>query len=143
MESSMKKPAPDQHDFHFWTDEKFRIADTDLNGHINNNAVGQFYEAGRGEIISSVLGPPAKRSIGAALARVQIDYLAEAHYPGMARIGSRIARLGTSSITIAQAIFVEGRCIGMAESVIVFLDKATRKPTPMPDAVRDGFTLLG
>jgi len=139
----MKKPAPDQHDFPFWTDEKFRIADTDLNGHINNNAIGQLYEAGRGEIISSVLGPPARREIGAALARVTIDYLAEAHYPGMARIGSRISRLGTSSITISQAIFVEGRCLGMAESVIVFLDKATRKSSPMPEHVREGFMRLG
>lgn len=130
-------------DFPFWTEEKLRIQDTDLNGHVNNASIAALCEAGRGEIISAVAGTPRERALASALRRVMIDYLAEAHYPGRVRIGSRIAKVGNSSITIAQALFAEDRCFATAESVIVFTDRATRRPAPMPEAWREGFARLG
>ena len=57
---------PGPAEFPFWSDEKFRVSDTDLNGHINNTAIGQMYEAGRSEILMSVMGVPADRPITTA-----------------------------------------------------------------------------
>jgi len=130
-------------DFPFWTQEKLRIQDTDLNGHVNNASIAALCEAGRGEIISAVAGIPRERALGAALRRVTIEYLAELHYPGVVRIGSMIAKVGNTSITIAQALFENDRRFATAESVIVFTDRTTRRPAPMPEAWREGFAKLG
>jgi acyl-CoA thioester hydrolase len=135
-------PACVPSDFPFWTEEKLRIQDTDLNGHVNNASIAALCEAGRGEIISAVAGTPRERALGSALRRVTIDYLAEVHYPGVVRIGSRIAKVGNSSITIAQSLFEDGRCFATAESVIVFTDRTTRRSTPMPEEWREGFAKL-
>lgn len=129
-------------DFPFWTEEKLRIQDTDLNGHVNNASIAALCEAGRGEIISAVAGIPRERALGSALRRVTIEYLAEVHYPGVVRIGSAIAKVGNSSITIAQSLFENGRCFATAESVIVFTDRATRRSAPMPEEWREGFAKL-
>lgn len=129
-------------DFPFWTEEKLRIQDTDLNGHVNNASIAALCEAGRGEIISAVAGIPRGRPLGSALRRVTIEYLAEVHYPGVVRIGSAIAKVGNSSITIAQSLFEGGRLFATAESVIVFTDPVTRRPAPMPEDWRTGFSKL-
>lgn len=129
-------------DFPFWTEEKLRIQDTDLNGHVNNASIAALCEAGRGEIISAVAGVPRERALGSALRRVTIEYLAEVHYPGMVRIGSAIVKVGNSSITIAQSLFENGRLFATAESVIVFTDRTTRRPAPMPEPWREGFAKL-
>jgi acyl-CoA thioester hydrolase len=127
----------------FWTEEKLRIQDTDLNGHVNNAAIAAFCEAGRSEIIMAIAGPPRGRALGAALRRVAIEYLAELHYPGSVRIGSAIAKVGNTSITIAQGLFAGARRFATAESVIVFLDPETRRPAPLPEEWRAGFGRLG
>ena len=130
-------------DFPFWTEEKLRIQDTDLNGHVNNASIAALCEAGRGEIIAAVAGPPRGRALGSALRRVTIDYLAEAHYPGRVRIGSAIAKVGNTSITIAQSLFLGETRFAVAESVIVFIDPATRRPAPLPEDWRVGYAKLG
>lgn len=130
-------------DFPFWTEEKLRIQNTDLNGHVNNASIAALCEAGRAEIISAVAGIPRARTLGSALRRVTIEYLAEVHYPGVVRIGSAIAKVGNTSITITQSLFEEGRCFATAESVIVFMDRTTRRPAPMPEDWRAGFSRLG
>jgi len=126
-------------EFPFWTEEKLRIQDTDLNGHVNNASIAALCEAGRSEIISAVAGPPGERALGSALRRVTIDYLAEAHYPGQVRIGSAIAKVGNSSITITQSLFLGELRFAVAESVIVFIDRQTRRAAPMPDEWREGY----
>ncbi|MBS7809877.1 acyl-CoA thioesterase [Roseococcus pinisoli] len=128
---------PTEASFPFWTDEKLRIQDTDLNGHVNNAAIASLCEAGRGEIIFAVAGDARTRPLAAALRRVTIDYLSEVHYPGRVRIGSAIARVGNTSITIRQELFLGERRFAAAESVIVFMDRVTRRPAPLLDAWRE------
>jgi len=135
-------PSEIRHLWPFWTEEKLRIQDTDLNGHVNNASIAALCEAGRGEIISAVAGVPRERPLGSALRRVTIEYLAEVHYPGQVHIGSAISKVGNTSITIAQALFEDGRCFATAESVIVFIDRSSRRPTPLPEAWRAGFAGL-
>jgi acyl-CoA thioester hydrolase len=138
-----KETFPLRSDFPFWTEEKLRIQDTDLNGHVNNASIAALCEAGRGEIISAVAGVPRERALGSALRRVTIEYLAEVHYPGTVRIGSAIAKVGNTSITIVQSLFEKDRCFATAESVIVFTDRITRRPSPMPENWRAGFAGFG
>jgi acyl-CoA thioester hydrolase len=138
----MAPPPPVPARFPFWTEEKLRLADTDMNGHINNGAIGAFCEAGRAEIMHAVAGPPEDRAVGMAVARVEIDYRSEIHYPGRVRIGTCVARLGRSSITVEQALFQGETCFATSRGVMVMLDRETRRPAEMPAALRAGFAAL-
>ena len=138
----MAPPPPAPARFPFWTEEKLRLADTDMNGHINNGAIGAFCEAGRAEIMHAIAGPPEHRAVGMAVARVEIDYLREIHYPGHVRIGTCVARIGRSSITVEQALFQGDTCFATSRGVMVMLDRGTRRPTEMPEALRAGFAAL-
>ncbi|TDH63405.1 acyl-CoA thioesterase [Dankookia rubra] len=138
----MAPPPPAPARFPFWTEEKLRLADTDMNGHINNGAIGAFCEAGRAEIMQAVAGPPETRAVGMAVARVEIDYLREIHYPGQVRIGTCVARVGRSSITVEQALFQGETCFATSRGVMVMLDRETRRPAEMPAALRQGFAAM-
>lgn len=133
---------PTEADFPFWTEEKLRIADTDHNGHINNGATGAFCEAGRAELMAAVGGDRTERGFAMAVARVAIDYLREIHYPGRIRIGSRVTRIGTSSVTVAQGLFKDGVLFARAENVMVILDPETRRPMPISAGLQAGFEAL-
>jgi len=129
-------------DLPFWTEEKLRILDTDLNGHVNNAAIAALCEAGRADILTAVAGPPSARPLASALRKVTIEYRAEIHYPGVVRIGGRIARVGHTSVTIAQALWCGEALFATAESVIVFIDRTTRRPAPLPEDWRAGWAAL-
>ncbi len=132
----MRSSPPGPAGFPFWTEEKLRIADTDLNGHINNGAYGALFEAGRGELLTEIAGAPQERLVAIALARVEIDYLAELHYPGRVRIGTAVARIGGSSFALRQGLFAGETCHAAALSVMVVLDRATRRAAPIPPVLR-------
>ena len=146
---------PTEADFPFWTEEKVRISDTDHNGHVNNTATGQYCEAGRGELMLHVAGSRgAGRGFAMAVARVAIDYRREIHWPGRVRVGTRVARIGTSSVTVAQGLFwwppeaaapgsaAPGTLFATAESVMVIMDPVTRRSMPMPEVLRERFGAL-
>jgi acyl-CoA thioester hydrolase len=55
---------------------------------------------------------------------------------GRVEIGTRVARVGTSSLTIEQGLFQDDRRVASAETVIVQIDTSTRKSAPLaPEAV--------
>ena len=69
------------------------------------------------------------------VANIDIAYLAEAHYPEIIRVGGGVCRIGRSSYVIANALFQNGRCVGVAETVLVAT--ADGKPAPLSEEVRE------
>ena len=51
---SARKPLPRPEEFAFWSDETVRVSDTDLNGHVNNGAIGAYCETGRADLMNAV-----------------------------------------------------------------------------------------
>lgn len=51
-------------------------------------------------------------------------------------IGTRVLRIGNSSITLGQGPFVGERCIATAESVVMPVDPDTERGMMLPDEVR-------
>ena len=66
------------------------------------------------------------------IARLEIDFLGEMHWPGQVVIGSRCDHVGRSSLLMTQALFVDGRCAANARSTVVLMDRATRRAAPLP-----------
>jgi len=120
----------------FWTEEKLRNADTDRQGHVNNAVFATFFEAGRIE----VLGDPRIAAITATtsivVVRLLIDYQKELFFPGRVRIGTRTTKVGRSSFQFEQSLQSADAEHGHAEATCVLIDKASRKPTPVSEALR-------
>lgn len=129
-------------DFPLTTTDKLRYSDTDRQGHINNAVFATFFETGRVEIISQIERHAEVTDREFVLARITIDYLQEVHWPGTVTIGSRISRVGTSSLTVEQVIVVDETVCARAESVMVQIRTSTRRSEPFDDATREFFDTL-
>lgn len=120
--------------------DKLRYGDTDRQGHVNNAVFATFLETGR---VEALFGAASGTGIdladeGAAfvIARLELDFLAEIRWPGEVAIGTRVLKIGTSSMTLEQAVFQNDVCAARAVSVIVQMDETTRKSRPLsPTAV--------
>ncbi len=126
-----------------WAKDVVRYADTDCQGHVNNAVFATYLETGRVTILCTPDKPLAPEGTSFVIARLTLDFRAEIRWPCEVAIGTRILRVGNSSVTIGQGLFVDRQCVATAETVIVLVDDATRKSRPLPDAARAALQKLG
>ena len=115
--------------------DNIRHSDTDRQGHVNNAVFATMLETGRVEMIHGKveLGDEGANWV---LARTAIDFRHEMHWPGQVIIGTRIKSIGKSSVTLEQALFNNGTCAAMSESVIVQMNSETRRSQALsPEAI--------
>lgn len=142
-------PALDPTDraiYRTWTTDVLRYADTDRQGHVNNAVFATFLESGRVRVLYDPERPLAPDGAAFVIARLTLDFRSEIRWPGTVEIGTAVARLGRSSVTLVQGLFVGDRCAATAESVIVLMDEATRRSRAFPAdsrAVLDGLSAGG
>ena len=89
-------------------------------------------QSGRLDLLSDPareVTPPSSQFV---LARLVLDYRREMHWPGAVEIGTRVERIGRSSITLAQALFQNDCCVATAQSVAVLMDATSRRASPIP-----------
>ena len=125
--------------YKFWTDEQVRYADLDPQGHVNNNSYGIYFETVRIALLSQLYPKFWEMPVTVVLKAIDIEYHAELHYPGKLRLGARLLQIGTTSFTGALSVFVAEKCCATARSTVVAMDKATRQPTAVPEALRHGY----
>ena len=120
-----------------------RFGDMDVNGHLNNVAFARLFEETRVRFLRFGSGSPAgkKAPSSVVVGHVAIDYLAEGNYPAPVTVGYAIARIGSSSFTVAMAAFQEGQCIALCDSVLVHRDPESG-PAPIPPALRERLEAL-
>ncbi|BBB14288.1 acyl-CoA thioesterase [Sphingopyxis sp. FD7] len=106
-----------------------RFQDMDINGHLNNVAFAALFESGR-VLLNRQVRPLGERPANerTMVAAVEINYLAEGHFPDPVEIATGIGRIGTSSWTIVQAMFQNGRCIATCDTVVVCRTDGQAKP---------------
>jgi len=123
---------PELNQFPGQTHDVIRFGDLDPQGHVNNTVFATFFETGRVAFLrepGNGLSPPGTTSV---LARLDINFLKELHWPGEVEIGTGIAEIGRSSFTFLQAIFHEGVCAATARATMVMIDAQTRRSRPLP-----------
>lgn len=134
-EPSRARLAPRLAQFPGVAREVTRFGDLDPQGHVNNAVFATYFETGRVVLLrdpSNPLNPPGTTSV---LARLDISFLREMHWPGEVTIGTATTRIGRSSYTFLQAIFQDGHCTATADATIVMIDSTTRKSRPLPEEV--------
>lgn len=125
--------------FRFTTDEIVRFQDLDRVGHVNNVAFCVYAESGRVDFAETVWpGSTAGNGIGWTIVNFTLHFRAQAHYPGRVTIGTAVTRIGTSSLTMGQGLFMadDGTCFATAESVLVWTDVKSGTALPVPDAMK-------
>lgn len=123
--------------YRIWGKEHVRYADTDANGHVNNVSYAAYLETGR-TTLAQACGLPIGLHSGmhTVLARVEIDYRAELHWPASLDLGCAVVRVGSSSVTVIQGIFHGDLCVATGREVLVMVETATGRSTPIPETVR-------
>jgi acyl-CoA thioester hydrolase len=129
-------------DFPMLTTEKTRFGDTDAFGHINNAVISSYLESGRSELLHSGGEIVAAKGCHFLLARVEIDFRGELNWPGEVVVGSRVAKIGRTSMAFDQAIFQHGECRAVSRSTIVQVDTRLKAATELTDEARAHFALL-
>jgi len=113
------------------TFDKVRYADTDRQGHVNNAVFSTYLETGRVEFLYDPESPMYEDGTEFVIVSLKVHLEDEIHWPGRVEIGTRVARVGTSSITIEQGLFQDDRRAATAETVVVQIDGKTRKSAPL------------
>jgi acyl-CoA thioester hydrolase len=129
-------PATERSSYSSWTFDKLRLGDTDRQGHINNAVFATFAETGRIDFMRENSQSFRLPDTGFVVARVEIDFRGELHWPGQVEIGTRLLAIGRTSWRMEHGMFVGERCVATAVSVMVTIDAATRRAKPLPDPLR-------
>jgi acyl-CoA thioester hydrolase len=114
------------------TPDVIRFGDIDRQGHVNNAVYSTYLETGRVAIIYDPEHGLQAAGATSVLARLEIDFIKELHWPGTIEIGTAVAEIGRSSYVLLQAVFHEGVCAASARATMVLIDSATRRSRPLP-----------
>ena len=121
-----------------------RWMDNDIYGHVNNVAYYSFFDtaANRFLIERGKLDIAAGPVIGLVV-ESKCTYHAPLAYPELVRAGVRVDRLGNRAVTYGIAIF-GGDDVAAAHGyfVHVFVERATRTATPIPQELRAALAKL-
>ena len=129
--------ATERRSYSIWTHDKLRYGDTDRQGHVNNAVFATFCETGRVMFLYDEKLNLAGPGGNFVVVRLEIDFRAELFFPGQVDIGTRVLGIGRTSFRVGQGIFNGDTCAATAESVLVLMDDAERKPKPLTPQLRD------
>jgi acyl-CoA thioester hydrolase len=132
-------PPPTRDGYPHFETISTRWMDNDVYGHVNNVVYYSFFDTAvnRYLIEQGVLDPAAGEVIGLVV-ETQCNYFAPLAFPKAVEAGLRVAHVGTSSVRYEVGIFRGDESVASAQGhfVHVYVDRATRQPTPIPDAAR-------
>lgn len=137
MQSRKISVSTNYNDYTHFTDVTLRYSDTDKLGHVNNAVFATLFESGRVAIMTEEDIITACESGVFVIASLKMEFKAEMHIPGIARVGTAVAEFGSASLTFHQALFKDNVCCATAEAVAVLIDKVTRKPKRIPVILKE------
>ncbi|MBX6420488.1 MAG: acyl-CoA thioesterase [Nevskia sp.] len=131
--------APTRAHFRQFIRETVRWGDMDALGHVNNARFFTYDESGRIAYFEpwKELDPGFWDAHGLILAHIGCDFLAQLRYPAQLDIGTRIARLGKSSLHTESAMFEGERAVAVVRGVVVWFDYRAQRPLPLPPRLRE------
>ena len=122
----------------FRTDIQVRFNDTDMLGHLNNTSYALYAEQGRVAFMDEFRAAGAlPEGVFVILARLELDFLRQVRYGDHVHVLTRVARVGRTSVTLAQEIYGEDQLAARAVSVVVVFDYSVQKPVPIPERARE------
>ena len=116
-----------------------RWRDLDAFNHVNNSNFMTYLEEARIRWFESLGQEWVTDRTAPLLAAVQMNYRVPIPYPAEVIVELFADRVGTSSVTLGHAITSADGATLYADGhvVMVWIDRGSGRPTPLPDAVRE------
>ena len=116
-----------------------RWSDNDAYGHVNNVVYYSWFDTvvNAHLIEHGVLDIQHGETIGLVV-ETRCNYFAALAFPQVVEAGLRVARLGTSSVRYELGLFAAGAPLTAARGhfVHVYVDRLSRRPVPLPEALK-------
>jgi len=116
-----------------------RWMDNDVYGHVNNVVYYSWFDtAVNGHLVDQgALDFHAGETIGLVV-ETQCNYFSPLAFPQAIEAGIRVARIGSSSVRYEVGLFGAGDPMTAARGhfIHVYVDRANRRPVPLPAALR-------
>ncbi|HMJ31576.1 MAG TPA: thioesterase family protein [Xanthobacteraceae bacterium] len=142
----MKRPSPlTAADFAHFAGITTRWIDNDVYGHVNNVVYYEFFDTVvNGYLIAQGALDIAKGAVIGLVVETHCNYFKPVAFPDKLRAGLRVAKLGTSSVRYEVGIFRNDDDTAAAQGhfVHVYVDRATNKPVPLPEALKQALEKL-
>lgn len=114
-----------------------RYGDMDANGHLNNLALESMHEDVRA-VMNAHAFPgvydAGVRQLRLVAAQHVVHFLAESYWPANIESAGGIGRIGRTSFLACTALFLDGECISVCDTVFVAL--GDNGPTQLPEDSR-------
>ena len=132
------QPLP-RSDFPVYRSISTRWMDNDVYGHVNNVVYYSWFDTAVNATLieKGVLDIHGGSTIGLVI-ETQCNYFAPLAFPQTIDAGIRVAKLGTSSVRYEVGLFAQGEplCAAKGHFVHVYVDRETRRPVPLPPALK-------
>lgn len=116
-----------------------RWMDNDVYGHVNNVVYYSWFDTAVNAhlIAQGVLDIHGGQTIGLVI-ETQCNYFAPLAFPQTVEAGIRVAHMGQSSVRYEVGLFAQGepQTAAAGHFVHVYVDRGTRRPVPLPQALR-------
>jgi acyl-CoA thioester hydrolase len=116
-----------------------RWMDNDAYGHVNNIVYYSYFDTVVNEYLISAGALDIERSpVIGVVVETQCRFLSPLAFPQTVHAGMRVAHLGRSSVRYEIGIFADDEDAACAQGhfVHVYVDRANRRPTELPDTLR-------
>jgi acyl-CoA thioester hydrolase len=114
--------------------------DQDSFRHVNNAVYFRWFESSRVAYTRKIgLWELLEfANLGPILASVQCDYRRPLTYPDVVRVGSRVVRVGRTSLTMEHRVVGQatGSIAAEGTAILVLYDYTKAEPCPIPDRIR-------
>lgn len=123
-----------------WVSIPVRWSDMDVYRHVNNAKYMTYLEAARIPIYQRLACGQDWQTTpqGPVLGSITCNFRKPVQYPATLDIGTRVARIGHTSFHFEHGIFFHDTpdLAADARSVVIWLDRASGRPAPLPDPLR-------
>jgi acyl-CoA thioester hydrolase len=135
----MTRPVPTTRaDYPHFLSINTRWSDNDVYGHVNNVVYYSYFDTVVNAYLirEGALDLEAGKTIGLVV-ETHCSYFASLAFPQRIDAGLRVTRLGSTSVRYEVGIFSEESAQPAAQGhfVHVYVDRDTRRPVPLPDAL--------
>jgi acyl-CoA thioester hydrolase len=135
-----RAPLRGRESYRAWRAIGTRWADNDAYGHVNNVVYYAWFDtAVNAWLIEAGLLDVATGDPLGLVVETGCRYARPLSYPQEVEVGLAVEALGTSSVRYRLGVFAKGAAEAAAEGffVHVYVDRASRRPVPLPEAWRE------
>ena len=115
-----------------------RFADSDARGQTSDTSLARYAEQSRVQFLTHAFGAGRLASpTGFIVGHVATRWLVRGRPPAAWQVGCAVTRIGERSMTVRSALFDGEQCHAVCDTVMVVIDRDSRRSTTLPDASRE------